>query len=229
MLKTFEGVDSEALTERLYEIRRQERELLVEFLHTLAEVDARKFYLDMAFPSLFAFLTGHLGCSKAAAFRRSTAARLLVRFPEAEAYLADGRLGLTTFVELRDVRRFLSAARGAARFAAQAAGARKTRELRSGTRGRAGDTATAAAGRADLAGAPRPACHRRPRVRARPRRRAGGAVASDPRRECREDPPRGAASRGARPRAQTRVADRPACVAARHGAGFPQHPGGGAA
>src|SRR5215208_3581625 len=103
MLKTFEGVDSEALTERLYEIRRQERELLVEFLHTLAEVDARKFYLDMAFPSLFAFLTGHLGCSKAAAFRRSTAARLLVRFPEAEAYLADGRLGLTTFVELRDV------------------------------------------------------------------------------------------------------------------------------
>jgi len=99
----FEGVPSSALTARLYEIRRQERSLLVEFLHTLAEVERRRVHLDLAFPSLFAFLREHLGCSKAAAFRRSTAARLLVRFPEAEPYLADGRLCLTTFVDLRDV------------------------------------------------------------------------------------------------------------------------------
>jgi len=82
---SFEGVPSSALTARLYEIRRQERSLLVEFLHTLAEVERRRVHLDLAFPSLFAFLREHLGCSKAAAFRRSTAARLLVRFPEAEA------------------------------------------------------------------------------------------------------------------------------------------------
>jgi hypothetical protein len=49
----FDGIPSAALTERLYEIRRQERELLVEFLRALAEVDARKFYLEMAYPSLF--------------------------------------------------------------------------------------------------------------------------------------------------------------------------------
>src|SRR5512134_2060192 len=100
---SFEGVPSSALTARLYEIRRQERSLLVEFLHTLAEVERRRVHLDLAFPSLFTFLREHLGCSKAAAFRRSTAARLLVRFPEAEPYLADGRLCLTTFVDLRDV------------------------------------------------------------------------------------------------------------------------------
>src|SRR5215467_6515567 len=69
----------------------------------MAEVDRRRLYLDMAFPSLFAFATDYLGYSKAAAFRRTTAARLLARFPVVADYLADGRLGLTTLVELRDV------------------------------------------------------------------------------------------------------------------------------
>jgi 5-methylcytosine-specific restriction endonuclease McrA len=68
-------------------------------------VDRRHLYLDMAFSSLFAFATGSLGYSKAAAFRRTTAARLLARFPVVADYLADGRLNLTTLVELRDVLR----------------------------------------------------------------------------------------------------------------------------
>ena len=41
--------------------------------------------------------------TKASAFRRTTAARLLARFPLVADYLADGRLNLTTLVELRDV------------------------------------------------------------------------------------------------------------------------------
>jgi 5-methylcytosine-specific restriction endonuclease McrA len=41
--------------------------------------------------------------TKASAFRRTTAARLLARFPVVADYLADGQLNLTTLVELRDV------------------------------------------------------------------------------------------------------------------------------
>ncbi len=100
---SIECIPASALTARLYELRRQERELLVEFLRNLAEVDRRKVHLELGFPSLFAFLTDHLGYSKAAAFRRSTAARLLSRFSAIGPYLADGRLCLTTLVELRDV------------------------------------------------------------------------------------------------------------------------------
>src|SRR5262249_45833549 len=48
-------------------------------------------------------LTDHLGLTRSAAFRRTTAARLVARFPLVCDYLADGRLGLTTLVELRDV------------------------------------------------------------------------------------------------------------------------------
>lgn len=94
---------SSALTARLYELRKQERALLVEFLATLAEVDRRRLFLELGFPSLFAFLTDHLGFTKSAAFRRTTAARILARFPAIAPYLADGRLCLTTLVELRDV------------------------------------------------------------------------------------------------------------------------------
>ena len=89
----------EKLTARLYSLRAQERSLLVEFLAYLGELDNRKLYLELGFPSTFAFCTDHLGLTKSSAFRRVTAARLLVRFPA----LADGRLCLTTVVELRDV------------------------------------------------------------------------------------------------------------------------------
>jgi hypothetical protein len=51
----------------------------------------------------FSFCTDNLGFTKAAAFRRTTAARLLARFPLVADYLVDGRLNLTTLVELRDV------------------------------------------------------------------------------------------------------------------------------
>src|SRR5512138_3647108 len=92
---------SSALTARLYDLRKQERALLVEFLHYLAELDRRQLYLEMGFSSLFVFLMQYLGYSRSSSFRRATAARLLQRFPEIRAYLADGRLGLTTLVELR--------------------------------------------------------------------------------------------------------------------------------
>jgi 5-methylcytosine-specific restriction endonuclease McrA len=92
-----------ALTARLYEIRNAERGLLVEFLAHLAELDRQKLYLEIGFTSTFAFLTDHLGYTRSAAFRRTTAARLVARFPIVSDYLSDGRLCLTTLVELREV------------------------------------------------------------------------------------------------------------------------------
>ena len=103
MLASLSRLSPGGLTDRLYQLRTQERALLVELLWHIAEVDRRRLYLEMAFPSLFAFATGFLGYTKAAAFRRTTAARLLARFPIVAGHLADGRLNLTTLVELRDV------------------------------------------------------------------------------------------------------------------------------
>src|SRR5688572_2813532 len=102
-MQTLSELSDADLVGRLVQIGRQERGLLVEFLRDLAELDRRKTVLDLGFSSLFSFCTDHLGLTKASAFRRTTAARLLARFPLVAEYLADGRLNLTTLVELRDV------------------------------------------------------------------------------------------------------------------------------
>ena len=91
MTTSLSSLAPDLLTARLHELRGQERRLLVELLRHLAEVDRRRLHLELAFPSLFAFATGFLGYSKAAAFRRTTAARLLARFPVVADHLADGR------------------------------------------------------------------------------------------------------------------------------------------
>jgi hypothetical protein len=80
-----------------------ERAAMIEFLLHLGEFDRRRTYLDRGYPSLFDYCTGALLLSKAAAFRRITAARLLRRFPAAADHILDGRLCLTTLAELRDL------------------------------------------------------------------------------------------------------------------------------
>jgi hypothetical protein len=102
-MQTLTDLSDADLVGRLVQIRKQERSLLVEFLRHLAEMDRRKTALGLGFPSLFSFCTDHLGLTKASTFRRTTAARLLGRFPLVAEYLTDGRLNLTTLVELRDV------------------------------------------------------------------------------------------------------------------------------
>ena len=102
-MMTFRDLSDEALTGRLLAIRKQERSLLVEFLGYLAELDRRKTVVALGFASLFSFCSEFLRLSKASAFRRTAAARLLARFPLVAEYLADGRLNLTTLVELREV------------------------------------------------------------------------------------------------------------------------------
>jgi len=74
-------IPSSALTERLYAIRKKERALLVEFLHCLAELERRKAYLTAGYGSLYDFLQRYLGYSNGCAYRRMTAAQLLIRFP----------------------------------------------------------------------------------------------------------------------------------------------------
>src|SRR5678816_2606333 len=103
MMKSLTDVPASALTARLYEIRTEERALLVEFLHYLNELDRRKTVLELGFSSLFVFCTGHLGLSNGTAYRRTAAARLLARFPILAEYLADGRLTARTAALLRDV------------------------------------------------------------------------------------------------------------------------------
>ncbi len=74
-----------------------------EFLVALSDFDSKRAWLELGYTSLFYFLHQELGLSKGAAFYRKTAAELIQSFPEVVEPLRDGRLCLTTVVELSKV------------------------------------------------------------------------------------------------------------------------------
>ncbi len=90
-------------TVRLQELLRRERLALADFLVAVAEFDARRLWVELGYTSLFYFLHRELGLSKGAAHYRKTAAELIQRFPEIVEPLRDGRLCITTIVELAKV------------------------------------------------------------------------------------------------------------------------------
>ncbi len=81
----------------------RERSAAADFLLALADFDERRCWEALGHASLFAFLTRELGLSKGGAFFRLTAARLVARFPEVLEPLRDGRLCITSVVELARV------------------------------------------------------------------------------------------------------------------------------
>jgi hypothetical protein len=91
------------LTARLADLLRREQAAMADFLLALAEFDQSRMWLELGYTSLFYFLHRELGLSKGAAFHRKTAAELLRRFPEVVEPLRDGRLCLSSIVEVARV------------------------------------------------------------------------------------------------------------------------------
>ncbi len=78
----------------------EESELTSDLLAHLAELDERRLYLELGFPSLFAYCTESLGLSESSAGRRITAARVGRRFPGVFAAVARGELNLSILCAL---------------------------------------------------------------------------------------------------------------------------------
>src|ERR1700694_4773699 len=91
------------LDRRLVDLVRSERHLVVQFVIELAGFAKRELYRELGYTSLFYYCVRQLGLSKSSAFRRSEAARLIVRFPVVAGRLAGGRLAIRAPVELREV------------------------------------------------------------------------------------------------------------------------------
>ena len=76
---------------------------LADFLIALADFDRERRWLELGHTSLFYFLHRELGLSKGAAFYRKTAAELVQRYPEVVEPLRQGKLCITSVVELAKV------------------------------------------------------------------------------------------------------------------------------
>ncbi len=97
MNKTFsiQKLTNSELHQTLQNLARQEREILSQVLEHIAEVDRRRLYLEMAYPSLFEYLTSHLQYSAGSAQRRIDAARLLKDVPDLTGKLEAGQVNLS--------------------------------------------------------------------------------------------------------------------------------------
>jgi len=73
----------------------RDNQLLAELLAHLAELDQRRLFLDLGFPSLHAYCTSALGMCESTAGRRITAARVCRKFPDLLARVAKGELHLS--------------------------------------------------------------------------------------------------------------------------------------
>jgi hypothetical protein len=90
-------------TARLADLLGREHVALAEFLVALAEFDRRRLWRDLGYSGVFMFLHRELGLSKGASHYRKVAADLVQRVPEIVAPLRDGRLCITSVVELAKV------------------------------------------------------------------------------------------------------------------------------
>src|SRR5512133_481429 len=91
------------LASRLASLLRREHGAMADFLLALADFDAKRSWEKLGHTSLFYFLHRELKLSAGAAFHRKTAAELIQRFPEVAEPLRDGRLCLSSVVEVAKV------------------------------------------------------------------------------------------------------------------------------
>jgi hypothetical protein len=78
-----------------------ERKITAQVLKYIAEIDRRRLYLELAFGSLFDFLTKGNGYSNGAAMRRIQAARLLRDVPEVLEKIQTGEVNLSQLTILQ--------------------------------------------------------------------------------------------------------------------------------
>src|SRR5207248_8190102 len=96
-------MNARILATRLADLLRREQAAMAEFLVALSEFDRQRAWVDLGYPSLFDFLHRELGMSRGAAHYRKTAAELMQKFPEIVEPLRDGRLCITSIVQLAKV------------------------------------------------------------------------------------------------------------------------------
>ncbi len=72
----------------------KERELTVQILHHIKEIDRRKLYSDLKYSSIYEYCEKELCYSAASAHRRIQAARMIKEMPEIEAKIESGELSL---------------------------------------------------------------------------------------------------------------------------------------
>ena len=80
---------------KIKDLAARERKITAEILDCIREINAKKIFLELGYPSLLEFLLRECGYSESAAMRRISSARILQELPEIRRDLQSGDLNLT--------------------------------------------------------------------------------------------------------------------------------------
>jgi 5-methylcytosine-specific restriction endonuclease McrA len=108
-------LDDKTLDQQTKNLVGQERELTVQILHYLQEINRRRYFAKRGYPSLFEYAVKELKYSESQAHRRIAAMRLVNDIPEVEEKLSNGHLTLATVAQAQTFFRQESKATGIAR------------------------------------------------------------------------------------------------------------------
>lgn len=90
------------LLETVKKLAHQDRKNQVELLWHLLEIQKRRLYLDLGYPSLFEYVVTELGYGHSSAYRRIQAMRLLEAVPSVAIKIEDGRINLSTAAQVQN-------------------------------------------------------------------------------------------------------------------------------
>ncbi len=90
------NLSNEALLSQIKHYVQSEREMTLQVLHHLKEVEYRRLFASLGHSSLFEYVTRELGYCPASACRRIDAMRLIKEMPELEEKIQEGLLTLST-------------------------------------------------------------------------------------------------------------------------------------
>lgn len=95
------NISDEELWGRTKALALQERQVTIEVIRHLREIDSRRLHFDRGYPSLYEYAVRELKFSEGAAYRRVQAMRLLQDIPDAEKKIEDGSLSLNTIAKVQ--------------------------------------------------------------------------------------------------------------------------------
>jgi len=96
-------LNDKELMQRLKDLVRGERELTCEILLHLIEMEVRKLYLPLGYPSIYQYCISGLQYSESATKRRITASRWVRKFPEVYELLKSRKLSLSVVCSIASI------------------------------------------------------------------------------------------------------------------------------
>jgi len=97
-MNSLKSLSDKALVQQLHQLIRQEKQLTLQILPHLAEVDRRELYMKWGFSSLTDYCVSHLGYCESSAGRRVCAARVIRRCPEVYDLLQSGKVTFSAVI-----------------------------------------------------------------------------------------------------------------------------------